>query len=232
MLRINEIIEIKRPIEVSGDKIPKGIYKIINCDKYFSFAYELRIINTNTNTNNEYRLLISSGTNIELKNIYVYIPIENDDEILIKFIKKLSINYNSVDIIEKLWKDRNKTGDYLFFGNKAHSNILILNSNLIKEKLDFPSNKNNKSKLILNNNRFKEDFNDASYLLLYLLYFNNLINYDKIINEEILEKSFILGDYILLDEKLINYIKKFLIDFFKYNNKNLFIVEKNNLYNI
>lgn len=120
-------------------------------------------------------------------------------------------------------ENRDKTGDYLFFGYNSHSNILILNIGFINGQLRFTFKKKNKLNLknlgnsLNNNNSNNNKLSDASYLLLYLLYFNNLINYDKEINEEILIKALLIGDYIALDEELINYIKKILTDFFRYN---------------
>jgi hypothetical protein len=215
LLRKNQIIELKKDY-IFKDRIPKGIYKVIDGEAIFWLHYKYIIKNINNNI--EFELVISKGNDLNLRNIYVYIPIEKDNA-LTKFVKKISLNYNSVNIIQKLWENRDKTGDYSFFGYKSHSNILILNSGFINEQLSFP---NKKYKLNLNNlsNSLKNNNNnliDASYLLLYLLYFNNLINYDKEINEEILIKALLIGDYIALDEELINYIKKILTDFFRYN---------------
>ena len=211
LLRKNQIIELKRDIKFKG-RIPKGVYKVIDGEQFLWLHYKYII--KNINNNNEFELVISKSDNLNLRNIYVYIPIEKDNA-LTKFVKKISLNYNSVNIIQKLWENRDKTGDYLFFGYKSHSNILILNSGFVNAQLRFPSKKKNKlnlKNLSLNNNNNK--LSDASYLLLYLLYFNNLINYDKEINEEILIKALFIGDYIALDEELINYIKKILTDFF------------------
>ena len=211
LLRKNQIIELKKDITFKG-RIPKGVYKVIDGEQFLWLHYKYII--KNINNNNEFELVISKRDNLNLRNIYVYIPIEKDNA-LTKFVKKISLNYNSVNIIQKLWENRDNTGDYSFFGYKSHSNILILNSGFINGQLSFS---NKKYKLNLNNlsNNLKNNNNliDASYLLLYLLYFNNLINYDKEINEEILIKALLIGDYIALDEELINYIKKILTDFF------------------
>jgi hypothetical protein len=192
LLRKNQIIEIKKNIQKLPKIIPKGIYKVIDGEAIFWLHYKYIIKNIKDNI--EFELVISKGNDLNLRNIYVYIPIEKDNA-LTKFVKKISLNYNSVNIIQKLWENRDKTGDYSFFGYKSHSNILILNSGFINGQLRFSSKK---YKLNLNNlsNNLKNNNNliDASYLLLYLLYFNNLINYDKEINEEILIKALFIPD--------------------------------------
>jgi hypothetical protein len=214
LLRKNQIIELKENIDEGYYNIPKGIYKVIDGEAFFKLHYKYII--KNINNNNQFKLVISARNDINLRNIYVYIPIEKDNA-LTKFVKKISLNYNSVNIIQKLWENRDNNGDYSFFGYKSHSNILILNCEFISAQLRFPTKKyklnlNDLSNNLKNNNN--NNLNDASYLLLYLLYFNNLINYDKKINEEILIKALFIGEYIALDEELIKYIKKILTEFF------------------
>jgi hypothetical protein len=220
LLRKNQIIELKENIVVGYQIIPKGIYKVIDGEAFVKIHYNYII--KNINNNNEFKLVISAHNDINLRNIYVYIPIEKDNA-LTKFVKKISLNYNSVNIIQKLWENRDNNGDYSFFGYKSHSNILILNCGFIGAQLRYSTKKyklnlNNLSNNLKNNN----NLNDASYLLLYLLYFNNLINYDKQINEKILIKALFIGEYIGLDKELIKYIKKILSDFFsiKINSEN------------
>jgi hypothetical protein len=213
LLRKNQIIELKENIKNGYKTIPKGIYKVIDGEAFFKYHYTYII--KDINNNNQFELVIGKRDDLNLRNIYVYIPIEKDNA-LTKFVKKISLNYNSVNIIQKLWENRDNNGDYSFFGYKSHSNILILNCGFIDAQLRFPTKKyklnlNNLSNNLKNNNN---NLNDASYLLLYLLYFNNLINYDKQINEKILIKALFIGEYITLNEELIKYIKKILNDFF------------------
>lgn len=218
--RQGEIIEFTQPFTWAMRTTPSGIYTIENTQYSNSNNYDtLRCYIRNITTNQLREILFYGSSEMNYRNIYLYIPIIDKQNKIEECKKIISKNHTTKHIMHQLWENRERTGDYEFYKIKAHSNIIRLNSEFINSQLE-----NYEQGLLLTNSHkcnFVPELNRSENrhivyhtvsLVLYLLYFNNLAQYSGHINRDILEYSLLFCDYLGINNNIKRYINALLIN--------------------
>jgi len=222
-----EIIEFTSSFSWVSRIIPIGIYRVENTiynnyDVYDSLKCYIRNILNNI----LYEFVFYEHLVIDYRNIYLYIPITNEQNKIEECKKIISNNHTTKHIMHQLWNNRH-TGDYDFYGIRAHSNIIRLNSDVIDKQLqstergqfsknshkfnfDPSSDPNSSAEYVPKNKTQKRIFNHTVTLILYLLYFNNLAQYTGFIDRDILEYSLLFCDVLGINNNIIEYIQNLL----------------------
>ena len=185
---------------------PTGVYSFLSTEINYNKG-TLYLVIKNLTTNTGYRLFYSPAASGNLTNLnfwHSYIPIVSDEERINKQIESLEKNFPSSEIMERLWKDR-ISGDYNFNGLKAHSVILSVSSDFVKVQLR--RNLDEKVTHYFSENS-EIDHSDEIYLLLYVLYHNNLSGFDKRTTDKMLKNVLDLCDYYQVESTIVEYIKK------------------------